>query len=225
MFVVEGPRLVERALAAGLEPLEVYHDPDRVNASGLAAVSVAPEALDKASYRSRSEGLIAVFEQIPLEIDSLSFSSDGLYLMAEGLEKPGNLGAMLRTADAVGADGFIVIDSVVDVYNPNCLRSSTGAVFTVPLAVCSLTEAVAWLQGNEIRLVAASPGARAELWGTDLTGAVAILVGSEALGLSDEARSIADSLVKIPMAGPVDSLNSSVSLAVLAYEASRQRHS
>jgi TrmH family RNA methyltransferase len=143
--------------------------------------------------------------------------------MVESLEKPGNLGAVLRTADAVGASGLIVTDTVADPFNPNVIRSSTGALFSVPVAVATLEEAVIWLHNRDIEICAADPAGEDLLWDTDLTGPTALLVGSEHAGLTEEARALSDALVTIPMQGTTDSLNVSVSMAVLAYEAIRQR--
>ena len=224
LFLVEGARLFSRAIAFGLEPVEVYYDPQRVDASSHSvAVSTSPKALERASYRSRSEGLIAVFKKMDLSLASLPLQTHPLILIGEGIEKPGNLGAMLRTADAVGAAAFVAVDSRIDPFNPNAVRASTGALFTVPLATADFASVDAWLKRSDIRLIAASPDAETDYWKADLTGPVAILVGSEADGLSAGATQAADLLVRIPMSGVVDSLNSSVAFAVLAFETLRQR--
>jgi len=226
VFLVEGAGDLERALAGGLEPLEVYYDPslfsDPPHRAGL-AVSVAAEALDRASYRGQSQGVIGVLAQPDVRIDRLKLGPVPLILMVEAIEKPGNLGALLRTADAVGADALIAADPGTDPFGPNVIRASTGAIFTVSLAVTDLETAVEWLQERRIRIVAAAPDAVTDLWSADLTGPCALLVGAEHEGLTDSARSSADTLVSIPMHGSADSLNVSVSMAVLAYEALRQR--
>lgn len=219
VFVVEGARLLDRAVAAGLTPLEVYTSGE-ADIDGLNTTSVDPSVLDKASYRSHAEGVIAVFEQFESDLDSLTMGSDGLLLVAEGIEKPGNLGAIVRTADAVGATGVVSVGGSVDVFNPNVLRSSTGAVFTVPIVVTDLDKLVSWL---DVPLVAASPDAGQPMWETDLRSAVALMVGAEDTGLTHEARAAATALVSIPMSGSADSLNASVTMALLAYEAMRQR--
>jgi TrmH family RNA methyltransferase len=226
VFVVEGIRELERAVEAGMRPLEIYYDPGRFPGPPHPAqieVSVAPQALDRASYRARSNGLIAVFARLDLSLERLTPPPGPLYLVAESIEKPGNLGALLRIADAVGAAGLIVTDTGTDPYNPNVIRSSTGALFTVPLAVATLDQTMTWLRGQDIRICAADPGADETLWDTDLTMPCALLAGSEHAGLSEAARAAADSLVRIPMLGTVDSLNVSVSMALLAYETLRQR--
>jgi TrmH family RNA methyltransferase len=226
VFVVEGIREIERAVAGGIPILEVYYDPAVFPGPPYPAgleLGVAADVLDRASYRSRSQGVIAVFEAFDLTLENLVVPSKPLFLMVESLEKPGNLGAVLRTADAVGASGLIVTDTVADPFNPNVIRSSTGALFSVPVAVATLEEAVIWLHNRDIEICAADPAGEDLLWDTDLTGPTALLVGSEHAGLTEEARALSDALVTIPMQGTTDSLNVSVSMAVLAYEAIRQR--
>lgn len=228
MFVVEGAGDVGRATASGLELLEVYYDSslfsDPPHHAGV-VVSVTAEALDRASYRGRSQGVIGVLAQPDVSLDRLDPGPAPLILMVESIEKPGNLGALLRTADAVGADALIAADPGTDPFGPNVIRASTGAILTVPLAVTDLETAVGWLRERRIRIVAAAPDAVTELWAEDLTGPCALLVGAEHAGLTEAARSSADILVSIPMHGSADSLNVSVSMAVLAYEAIRQRKS
>jgi RNA methyltransferase, TrmH family len=222
VFVVEGERLVRRALDAGLEPLEAFGD-GTVEVEGLVLTLVAPGVLDRVSYRQRSEGLIAVFGQHDLELDDIRLTGPALLLVGEDLEKPGNLGAIQRTAEAVGADGVVTVPPGVDRYNPNALRASTGACFTMPTVAVTLDRLVDWLHRHGISLVAADPAGGTTLWEADLTGPVALMVGAEDAGLSEEALEAADLRVTIPMLGAVDSLNASVAMAVLAYEALRQR--
>jgi TrmH family RNA methyltransferase len=226
LFVIEGPRLLTRAVTAGHEPREIYYDPNRFDPApyaGTPAFSCSEETLSRASYRGSHDGVLAVLAQFDLGIDRLQPGQQPMILMAEGLEKPGNLGAILRTADAVGADAVIAVDPGIDPFNPNVARASTGALFTVPLALADLDSSLAWLRGHGVTLVAADPGADRDLWSVDLTVACALLVGSEHLGLTPAARTAADALVSLPMSGITDSLNASVTLALLAYEARRQR--
>jgi TrmH family RNA methyltransferase len=194
---------------------------------GLAGelVTTTSGVLDKASYRTRSEGLIAVFDQFSTTLDGVVPSPSPFLLLAEGIEKPGNLGAMMRTAAAAGVDGLITVGGSVDVFNPNALRASTGALFTVPLAMSSWDEVTPWLGERGMRLIGASPDARLAMWSADLTGPLAVVIGAEADGLSDRARSACDELVVIPQedAG-VDSLNASVAAGVLLFEVVRQRN-
>jgi len=225
-FVIEGPRLLARAAEAGYRPREIYYDPDHFDLGpfvGPPAFTCSTEILTRASYRGSDEGVIAVFDHFALGIDRLSLGPLPLVLIAEGLEKPGNLGAILRTADAVGADAVIAIDPEIDPFNPNVARASTGALFTVPLAVSDLGSTHSWLRGHHINLLAADPAAETDLWSVDMTGPSALLVGSEHDGLTAEARTAADMLLSVPLRGSADSLNTSVTMALLAYEARRQQ--
>ena len=223
VFVVEGPGLVGRAIESGLEPLEVYVDGSTPHLDLPNTLTVDPAVLSRASYRQRSEGVIAVFSQYPLSLDAIDIDGSPLLLAAESLEKPGNLGAMLRTADACGATGFVAVGDAIDIFNPNVIRASTGALFAVQVATAALDDLRRWLAENLIQLVAASPTGEKTLWDTDMTGAILLMVGSESLGLSRAAKKMSDGLVSIPMSGIADSLNTSVSLALVAFEAVRQR--
>lgn len=224
LFTVEGPRLLARALESGLQPIEIFTDGSAGNTSGTESVLVEPSVLDKASYRQSSQGVIAVFEQFHLTLDGVSLSSPALIIATEAIEKPGNLGAMMRTASAVGGDALITLGAGTDIFNPNVLRASTGAFFSLPCVQTDMGSMRSWLSANSISLFAASPEADRSIWDVDLTGSSALLIGAEDAGLSDAAIEIADHLVTIPMRSPtVDSLNASVSLAVFAYEALRQR--
>jgi TrmH family RNA methyltransferase len=221
VFVIEGRRLFDRALAAGLEPMATFATEEEALDG---AVTVAPEVLDRASYRQRSEGIIGVFRQFSVELDRLALSPGGLVLVAEGIEKPGNLGAMLRTAGAAGADAVVAVGERVDPFNPNVLRSSTGAVFSMPLAVADWDTAEPWLGEHQLSIVAASPDASVSLWDADLSGPVAVVIGSEDRGLSDRALAMAAATVAIPHAlGATDSLNASVAAGIVLFEAVRQR--
>ncbi len=227
VFVVEEHRVLQRALASGHIPLELYWAPDlgpKPDGVDLEPVTMSVEAANRASYRSTSTGVFAVLQFFATGLANLKTPKGALILVAEGVEKPGNLGALLRIADGSGIDGVIVVGSETDVFNPNTVRASTGAVFTVPVAIVGApSQAADWLAANSIRSVAATPTGDTSLWDADLSGAIAIWVGSEADGLSSDARAIADVAVAIPMAGVVDSLNVSVSAALLAYESLRQR--
>lgn len=218
---MEGARLIGRAVRAGLAPLEVYtSDSTTPHPEAPIVFTVASPALDRASYRGSAPGIIAVFTQFDCSLDTLDPSRQSLILVAEGIEKPGNLGAMLRTADAVGADALITVGPSVDSFNPNVVQASTGALFSVPLAQTTIGELQTWLT---VALVGATPDSAVPLWDQDLTPDVALMVGAEDTGLSVAARRAATSLVSLPMAGIADSLNASTTLAVLAYETIRQR--
>jgi len=228
LFVVEGPRLLDRAVEAGHRPVEVFYDPNRFDPGALigpALYTCSAEVLSRASYRASDEGVMAVLRQFDLGLSGLALPGVPLILVAEGIEKPGNLGAILRTADAVGADAVIAVDPEIDPFNPNVVRSSTGALFTVPIAVAGLENAVDWLRESGIQLIGADPSADHDLWSIDFTLPCALMVGAEHGGLTNRARQAADGLVSIPMRGATDSLNASVTIAVLAFEALRQRRS
>jgi RNA methyltransferase, TrmH family len=225
VFVVEGERLYTRALESGRVPRVTFVEPDLSLETSGPTVTVAPAALDRASYRQRSQGVLAVFPQQDTGVADLTPPGpDSLLVVAEGVEKPGNLGAMLRTAAAAGADALIAVGATVDLHNPNVLRTSTGAVFSVPSAVTTWDELSSWLEKTEMRMVGATPSATRSMWDSDLTGAIALVLGAEDAGLSDRALASIDEAVAIPQApGAVDSLNVSVAAAILLFESRRQR--
>jgi TrmH family RNA methyltransferase len=216
-FVAEGRREVERAMAAGLAVDAVYVAPELIDDwRGGGATEVTPRVLTHMSYRAEPEGVLAVFEipTTPLPENAT------LLLVAVGIEKPGNLGAMARTADAAGADALLIADAHVDPWNPNAIRASTGAVFTLPIVEVTRDE----LAALPVQKVAATLGVRTAHTTVDLSRATAILIGAEDTGLGPEWRSLADAEVEIPMRGTTaDSLNAGAAAAVLLFEAVRQR--
>ena len=157
-------------------------------------------------------------------LQDLKLGQNPLVMVLEGIEKPGNIGAMLRSADAAGADAVIICDPLTDLFNPNLIRSSLGAVFTVPVACAGSAEAAAWLKAQGIRILTAQLQDSELYYHTPMTGGTAIVVGSEALGLTEVWRQAADAHIRIPMLGEMDSLNASVSAAILLFEAVRQRN-
>lgn len=222
LFVVEGERLYRRALAAGIEP-HVTFTSDAIETVGE-TLRVAPDVLDKASYRRRSQKIIGVFPQFDTSLTQLDPPSGSVVLIAEDIEKPGNLGAMTRTAVLAGAEAVVAVGSDVDPFNANAVHASTGAIWELPLAVSSWDELEPWLAHRNVRVLAASPTEGASLWETDLTGSLAVVIGAEDRGLSERAASVAHQLVAIPQAtSMVDSLNTSVAAAVVLFEAARQR--
>ena len=236
-FVVEGYRAVSRALDAELEFERLYICPelflgpnedqliDRVADGGTLVTEVAPEPFRKAAYRDRPEGLLAVAKQFDTTLDHLDLLADPLVLVVESIEKPGNLGTMLRTADAAGCGAVIVCDPTTDPFNPNVVRASTGMLFVVPLAVASSEETIEWLRRQDIATFATTPDTETLHTDSDLTGAVAIVVGTEQYGLSDLWLEEADSRIRIPMAGSADSLNAAMAAGITLFEAVRQRSS
>lgn len=227
VFVVEEPRIIERAIASGHQPREIYTSSEtrtRDIADGVEAFTLSEVAIDKASYRKHSTGVIAVFGYLDSALDAVPVGEKPLILIAEGLEKPGNLGALLRIGDAAGVDGVIVVDGTADPFNPNVVRASTGAIFTVPIGLSdNVPEVSQWLKSHDIESFAAVPNADDSLWVSDLSGRVAIWVGAEADGLTSTARRAIHREISIPMAGSADSLNASVAAAVITFEALRQR--
>jgi TrmH family RNA methyltransferase len=216
LFIAEGVREVERALAAGLRARSIYFDPARLPGWGRGGEEVSDRVLAKMAYRTEPEGVIAVFEAPDREVPS----DASLILVAVGIEKPGNLGAMARTADAAGVDALLVADAESDPWNPNAIRASTGAVFTLPIVDATLDDVAQLTQQK----VAATLGATTMHTEPDYTKPTAFLIGAEHEGLDERWRSIADTEVEIPMRGTAtDSLNASAAAAVLLFEAVRQQ--
>ncbi|MCD8313199.1 MAG: RNA methyltransferase, partial [Bacteroidales bacterium] len=190
------------------------------------AVEIPAEIYDKVAYRGGTEGILAVLRTKEHRLEDLQLGSVPLIVVLERVEKPGNLGAVLRSADAAGADAVIICDSPSDLYNPNVIRSSTGTVFSMPIAETSTPQAIAWLRQRGIRILTAQLQDSEWYYDTDMVGGsgVAIVMGTEDLGLTDAWREAADAHIRIPMLGQADSLNVSVSAAVLLFEAVRQRY-
>lgn len=223
VFLVEGEREYRRAITAGLKPVVTFVSDISVDTEGD-TFTVAPVALDRASYRQRSQGVIGVFSQLDTSLASLKPAGLSLVLVVEAIEKPGNLGAILRTAAAAGADAVVAVGPRPDVHNPNTVRASTGALFTMPVVISEWGELNPWLTDQGLAIVAASPDAGVSMWEVDLSGPLALVVGAEDRGLSPAATEAADRMVAIPQQAPtVDSLNVSVAAALLLYESRRQR--
>ena len=185
---------------------------------------LSKELYAKVAYRGGTEGVIAEVRWKERSLDELLTGKDSpLIMVMERVEKPGNLGAVLRSADASGADGVILCDPLTDLYNPNLIRASIGAIFTVPVVACTSAEAIAWLKANNIRILTAQLQDSAPYYDVDMTCGTALVMGTEATGLTDAWRQAADAHILIPMLGRLDSLNVSVSAAILLYEAVRQR--
>jgi len=232
--LVEGQAEIGLALAAGVAPRELYYCPELAAPGSLAITAQAASAgaeiirvsrpvFEKISYREGPDGWLAVVPAVLDRLDRLRLTARPLVLVCAGLEKPGNLGAILRTADAAGLDAVIAADPVTDWANPNVVRASKGTVFSVPVASASTQEALAWISDHGLQIVAATPDARQLVTEADLTGPTAIAVGAEQAGLSEEWLKRADVRVRIPMFGLADSLNVSTSAAIISYEAVRQR--
>lgn len=243
--LVEGHEEIRLALEAGVTPRTLFVSEElfspsgragsqdigtqpelveRLRAAGVEVVRLSPAAYGKASYREGPDGLLAVVESVGMPLSSLRVDrARWLGLVAQGVEKPGNLGAMLRTADAAGVEAVIAADPVTDWGNPNTVRASKGTVFSVPVASDSTATVLAWLGAHGIPLVAATPDTETMHTQVDYRGPVAVAVGAEKTGLTDEALAAAEHRVRIPMAGRVNSLNVATSAAIIVYEAVRQR--
>ena len=239
LFVVEGQREIEHCIACGYEIVEVFTVDGLRFTDDYPATRVSPQVYEKMAYRGSTEGIIAVAKCKDHSISSvnrkLSARPEGalssertvnnpLVIVLESVEKPGNLGAILRTAEAAGVDAVIVCDPLTDLYNPNLIRASIGGVFSVPVAVCNSKECIAFLKEHKIRILTAQLQDSYDYYDYDMQGATAIVMGTESTGLTDQWREAADAHIRIPMLGRLDSLNVSVSAAILMYEAVRQRH-
>ena len=231
LFVVEGIREVSMALAAGYLPHTFFYLP-RLHPcleaelglpSGIPCHPVSPDVYGKIAYRDHTEGVLAVMHQRQTDLAQLNLTSRPLILVAQAIEKPGNIGALLRTAEAAQVDAVLLCDPLCDLYNPNLIRASLGSIFKLQVVACSSTEAVVWLQQQGIDIYAATLQDSLHYYQPDYTTGCAFVVGSEAQGLSPIWRKSAKACIHIPMRGAVDSLNVSVSAAVIVFEAVRQR--
>ena len=236
LTLLEGYRELTRSIEYGMELTEVYFSPEHflgsneypllesIAARGIKVVRLAPHLLEKVTYRERPEGLLAVAKMKKHELEDLPEYENMLYLVAETIEKPGNLGSMLRSADASGTDALIVCERRTDLYNPNVIRASTGAIFSVPTAVCDNESALKYLRDRNVKILAATPHTDFKYTDVDLTQPVAVVVGAEQTGLTDFWMEQADLKVNIPMLGEIDSLNVASAATILLYEAARQRN-
>ncbi len=227
LFTVEGVREISHCIEAGYKPDCIFFCPDIVSEETLPQCrhfALSAGLYAKAAYREGTEGAIGVFQAIEHPLSSLHLKDNPLIAVLESVEKPGNLGAVLRTCDAAGADALIICDPRTDLYNPNLIRASIGAVFTVPTAVCTTAQAISFLKSKGIRILTAQLQDSSLYYDCPMTKGTAIVMGTEATGLSDKWRHAADAHIRIPMLGKLDSLNVSVSAAILLYEAVRQRN-
>lgn len=226
LFVVEGQREVEHCLEAGFELDTAFICPEIFHGKrpGCRIVEVPAALYDKIAYRGGTEGIIAEVRSKALSLQDLRLSENPLIMVLESVEKPGNLGAVLRSADAAGADAVIICDPLTDLYNPNLIRASIGAIFSRQVVACSSGEAIQWLKEKGIRIYTAQLQDSSWYYDTDMRGATAIVMGTESTGLTPLWRMEADAHIRIPMLGALDSLNVSVSAAILLFEAVRQRN-
>jgi len=235
LSLIEGYRAVSRGLECGLSFKVCYYAPElflgknepdllnKLSASGADVLETTADVLAKIAYRDRPEGILALAYTIKHEFKDMPVNPQGLYLVAESIEKPGNLGSILRSADAVGADGVIVCQKRTDIYNPNVITASTGALFSMNLAECTEQEALEWIRSNSLKILAATPEAETLYTDVDMTQGVVVIVGAEQYGLSEFWKQHADITVRIPMLGYIDSLNVATAATVILYDAVRQR--
>ena len=225
VFVVEGRRELRHCVEAGFEidTLFVLENLEEWEPWKNKTFRVSQEIYEKIAYRGSTEGVIALVKARKCTLDDLQLRKHPLLIILESVEKPGNLGAILRSADASGADAVIVCDPLTDLYNPNLIRASLGAIFTVPTVVCTSEECITFLKGKGIHILTAQLQDSELYYDTDMRGATAIVMGTEPTGLTNQWRKAADAHIRIPMLGKLDSLNVSVSAAILLYEAVRQR--
>lgn len=247
VFVVEGRRELEHCINAGFKVRTVFICPEiagvtdsvrmsvgiiptdpfimSLSLAGGSIIEVSRAVYDKVAYRGGTEGVIAEVYSKENSLESLELGENPLVIVLEGVEKPGNLGAVLRSADAAGVDAVLICDPLTDIYNPNLIRASIGAVFTQQVACCASSDAIGFLKRKGIRIYTAQLQDSEWYYDTDMRCGTAIAIGTEATGLTDQWREAADAHIKIPMLGRLDSLNASVSAAILLYEAVRQRNS
>jgi TrmH family RNA methyltransferase len=236
LFLVEGYRGIRRALEKNVALAELYFSPgwflgenenaliEQAGAAGATLFEVSKEAFEKIAYRERPDGLLAVAPQWRRTLADLrEMGPEPFLLVVEAIEKPGNLGTILRSADAAGCNAVIVCDPVTDLFNPNVVRASTGVLFSVPCVVEEGPAVLAWLREKRIRVVATTPAAETLHSNADLRGPLAIVMGSEQYGLSEFWLKNSDLTVRIPMAGQADSLNVAMATIVTLFEAVRQR--
>lgn len=237
LFVVEGRRELQHCVEAGLVVDTVFWceeiEPDmpvsvgnRISKiQGARLLRVSREVYEKIAYRGSTEGIMAWVCARKRMLDDVALPDNPLIVVLESVEKPGNLGAVLRSADAAAVTAVIVCDPLTDLYNPNLIRSSVGASFTVPVVSCTSKECISWLKEHNIQILTAQLQDSKPYYDTDMKRPTAIVMGTESTGLTDLWRESADAHINIPMLGRIDSLNVSVSAAILMFEAVRQRQS
>ena len=223
-FVVEGRRELEHCIEAGYEAESVFNLSPNPSPKGEGnCYTVSKKVYERIAYRGSTEGVIAIMKAKELRLENLQLPENPLIVVLESVEKPGNLGAVLRSADAAQADAVIVCDPLTDLFNPNLIRSSIGAIFTVPTVACSSEECITFLKQHNIQILTAQLQDSELYYNTPMTKGTAIVMGTESTGLTNQWRQAADAHIRIPMLGQLDSLNVSVSAAILLFEAVRQR--
>lgn len=235
LYIIEGYRELSRGLEYGLRLESLFICPDyflgeneypliaQFQSFGTEVIQVPPHVFDKMAYRDRPEGLLGIAPQFRKGLADIQLSENPFLLIAEAIEKPGNLGTILRSADATGVDGLVICDRCTDIFNPNVVRASTGCLYSVPFAEANSIETIQWLKSKGIKVLAATPHTDNFYTDVDLTGPIAVAVGTEQYGLSDTWMDECDLRVKIPMLGMADSLNVATATTLMMYEVVRQR--
>ena len=228
LFVVEGRREIERCINNGYVVDTLFWCPEifgeeEPHADGARIFQVSPDIYNKVAYRGGTEGIIAEVVARQLTLEDIKLQDRALVVVMESVEKPGNVGAVLRSADAANADAVIVCDPLTDLYNPNLIRASVGAFFSVSCVACTSEQCISWLKAKGVQILTAQLQDSCYYYEADMARSTAIVMGTEATGLTDKWREAADSHIRIPMLGCGDSLNVSVSAAILMFEAVRQR--
>lgn len=233
LFTVEGIKEIEKVVASGYQLHSVFYCPDIIFPSQVddlfganlprEVFEVSRDVYNRIAYREDSGGVVALASPREHNLQDLKPGINPLILVIEGVEKPGNIGAIYRTADAAGISAIILCDSATDLYNPNTIRASLGCVFTIPTAICSSQEAIKWLKGNSIQIMASYLKAATPYHKADYKKPTAIVMGTEATGITNLWVNAADANIIIPMRGAADSMNVSTATAVLVFEACRQR--
>lgn len=230
LSILEGTKEIEKAALAKLNIRQVFICPElnptltEISIKEVEWYSVTKDVYEKIAMRGDTEGVVATFSPPIYQLEDLNYPAAPLIILVERVEKPGNLGAILRTADACGVHALVILDPGTDLFNPNVIRASLGCAFTIPMIIADPEQAFDYFQKKNIQILAATPHTDKNLYDLDLKKGVAIAVGTEHDGLSDTIMAKAQSLCRIPMFGVADSLNVSVSTAVILYEAVRQRH-
>lgn len=230
LFVVEGQREIHNCMGSGFRIESIFYckeicgtAPFFINYRGIPLIPVSKYVYEKIAYRQGTEGVLAKVESRYLRLNDIILRKNPLIIVLERVEKPGNLGAVIRSADAAGADAVVVCDPLTDLYNPNLIRSSIGGIFSTQCVACESDECIDWLRRNHINILTAQLQDSKLYYDTDMSKATAIVMGTESVGLTDKWREAADEHIRIPMLGKLDSLNVSVSASILLYEAVRQR--
>jgi len=233
LIIVEGKKEIDLALKSGLKPEQLFYSlefekearfPNWHVANFTEVVEVSKDVFEKICFRDTPDGYLATFKPSRLALGDVKLSASPFVVILESVEKPGNLGAILRTCDAANVDVVIMADPRTDIYNPNVIRSSLGTVFTKQIVSDTFENIIEWLELNKIKAFATTPDTRVLFTDVDFTGGTAILIGTEHDGLSDKWLERADQKIKIPMNGKMDSLNASVSAGIVIYEVVRQRN-